>query len=42
MTAKYSGAALRRRLRLELKRLRLAAGLTQREVADKLEWSTSK
>lgn len=33
---------MRRRLRLELKRLRAARGLTQRQVADELEWSTSK
>jgi transcriptional regulator with XRE-family HTH domain len=35
-------AAMRRRLRVELKRLRTAAGMTQREVADALYWSPSK
>ncbi|WP_214402643.1 helix-turn-helix domain-containing protein [Pseudonocardia lacus] len=35
-------AAMRRRLRVELRRLRTAADLTQREVADALEWSPSK
>lgn len=34
--------AMRRRLRVELKRLRSNAGLTQREVADDLDWSPSK
>src|SRR3954462_9212976 len=33
---------MRRRLRVELRRLRTAADLTQREVADALEWSPSK
>jgi transcriptional regulator with XRE-family HTH domain len=35
-------AAMRRRLRIELRRWRNAAKLTQREVADALEWSPSK
>jgi transcriptional regulator with XRE-family HTH domain len=35
-------AAMRRRLRVELKRLRTERGLTQREVAGGLEWSPSK
>lgn len=35
-------AAMRRRLRVELRRLRTAADLTQREVAEALEWSPSK
>ena len=35
-------AAMRRRLRIELRRSRNAAKLTQREVADALEWSPSK
>lgn len=34
--------AMRRRLRVELKRLRSHAGLTQREVAYDLDWSPSK
>jgi transcriptional regulator with XRE-family HTH domain len=33
---------MRRRLRVELKRLRGLADLTQRQVAEKLEWSPSK
>jgi transcriptional regulator with XRE-family HTH domain len=35
-------AALRRRLTVELKRLRAQAKLTQRQVADSLDWSPSK
>jgi transcriptional regulator with XRE-family HTH domain len=35
-------AAMRRRLRVELKRLRTEAGITQREVAEALDWSPSK
>src|SRR3954464_3402791 len=35
-------AAMRRRLRVELKRLRTAAGQTQRDVAKALYWSPSK
>ncbi|MEJ2577587.1 MAG: helix-turn-helix transcriptional regulator [Kineosporiaceae bacterium] len=35
-------AALRRRLRVELRKLRRGAGKTQREVADRLDWSPSK
>lgn len=35
-------AALRRRLTVELKRLRNQARLTQRQVADSLDWSPSK
>jgi len=35
-------AGMRRRLRVELKRLRNDANLTQRAVADKLDWSPSK
>ncbi|MCO1655760.1 helix-turn-helix domain-containing protein [Pseudonocardia humida] len=35
-------AAMRRRLRVELKRLRTAAGKTQRDVAQALYWSPSK
>ena len=34
--------ALRRQLRNELRKARNGAGLTQREIADRLEWSTSK
>jgi transcriptional regulator with XRE-family HTH domain len=34
--------AMRRRLRAELKRLRSQAGLTQRQVAEHLDWSPSK
>lgn len=33
---------MRRRLRVELRRLRAEAGLTQREVAEALDWSPSK
>jgi transcriptional regulator with XRE-family HTH domain len=33
---------MRRRLRVELKRLRTGADMTQREVADALDWSPSK
>jgi transcriptional regulator with XRE-family HTH domain len=33
---------MRRKLRVELKRLRTARGLTQRNVADQLDWSQSK
>src|SRR5690349_1576249 len=33
---------MRRRLRIELKRLRVEARLTQRQVATALEWSPSK
>ena len=48
MTAKGSARlgtdpmAQRRRLRQELKRLRTEAGMTQREVAQALDWSPSK
>jgi transcriptional regulator with XRE-family HTH domain len=35
-------AALRRRLTAELRRLRAQANLTQRQVADRLDWSPSK
>ena len=35
-------ATLRRRLRTELRRARANAGMTQREVADALDWSPSK
>ena len=35
-------AAMRRRLRVELKRMRGTAGLTQRDVAQALDWSPSK
>ncbi|XMA37022.1 helix-turn-helix transcriptional regulator [Streptomyces albogriseolus] len=37
-----SAALLRLRLRTELRKARVAAGLTQREVADRMEWSPSK
>ncbi|MFJ8540447.1 helix-turn-helix domain-containing protein [Streptomyces sp. NPDC093586] len=37
-----SAALLRLRLRTELRKARMAAGLTQREVADRMEWSPSK
>jgi transcriptional regulator with XRE-family HTH domain len=37
-----SAAALRRRLTAELRRLRAHAELTQRQVADSLDWSPSK
>ena len=33
---------MRRKLRVELKRLRTAQGLTQRQVAEQLDWSQSK
>jgi transcriptional regulator with XRE-family HTH domain len=35
-------AILRRRLRVELKKARHAAGMTQRDVAEELDWSPSK
>ncbi|MFE1949365.1 helix-turn-helix domain-containing protein [Streptomyces sp. NPDC059524] len=41
MTEK-SAAVLRLRLRAELRKARITAGLTQREVADRMEWSPSK
>lgn len=37
-----SAALLRLRLRTELRKARMTAGLTQREVADRMEWSPSK
>lgn len=37
-----NSAAMRRRLRVELRRLRSEADMTQREVATALEWSPSK
>jgi len=37
-----SPAAMRRRLRVELRRLRAHASLTQRDVAESLDWSPSK
>ncbi|MYT73110.1 MULTISPECIES: helix-turn-helix transcriptional regulator [unclassified Streptomyces] len=37
-----SAALLRLRLRTELRKARIAAGLTQRQVAEKMEWSPSK
>ncbi len=37
-----SAALLRLRLRTELRKARVTAGLTQREVADRMEWSPSK
>src|SRR5262245_2951824 len=37
-----SPVAMRLQLRVELKRLRVGAGLTQKAVADSLDWSTSK
>jgi transcriptional regulator with XRE-family HTH domain len=37
-----NSAAMRRRLRVELRRLRSEADMTQREVASALEWSPSK
>jgi transcriptional regulator with XRE-family HTH domain len=37
-----SAALLRLRLRTELRKARVVAGLTQREVADRMEWSPSK
>lgn len=42
MAAGESPAVARHRLRLALRRAREAAGLTQRQVADALEWSMSK
>ncbi|MEU1623660.1 helix-turn-helix transcriptional regulator [Streptomyces sp. NPDC005722] len=39
---KGSAAVQRLRLRTELRRARAAAGLTQRQVADRMEWSPSK
>ncbi|WP_338696329.1 helix-turn-helix transcriptional regulator [Streptomyces sp. Q6] len=41
MTA-TSAALLRLRLRTELRKARIAANLTQREVAERMEWSPSK
>jgi transcriptional regulator with XRE-family HTH domain len=38
----HESAALRRRLRVELRRARLNAGLTQKDVAERLDWSPSK
>ncbi|WP_018531358.1 MULTISPECIES: helix-turn-helix transcriptional regulator [unclassified Streptomyces] len=37
-----SPALLRLQLRTELRKARIAAGLTQRQVADRMEWSPSK
>ncbi|NEB75613.1 helix-turn-helix transcriptional regulator [Streptomyces sp. SID14478] len=37
-----SAALLRLQLRTELRKARIAAGLTQRQVADRMEWSPSK
>ncbi|MFD5374222.1 helix-turn-helix domain-containing protein [Streptomyces griseoincarnatus] len=37
-----SAALLRLRLRTELRKARMTAGLTQRQVADRMEWSPSK
>jgi transcriptional regulator with XRE-family HTH domain len=34
--------ALRRRLRVELRRARRSAGMTQKDIADRLDWSPSK
>src|SRR4051812_5233486 len=41
-TTMSSPVAMRLQLRVELKRLRLQAGLTQKYVADTLDWSPSK
>ena len=38
----HESAALRRRLRVELRRARLAWGLTQKDIAERLDWSPSK
>lgn len=42
MTTASEASALRRRLRIELRRARMAAELTQREIAERLDWSPSK
>lgn len=42
MTSRTSPALARRQLRLALRRAREAAGITQGQVADALEWSISK
>lgn len=42
MTTGVDPAVQRRRLRVELRRLRLDRGLTQKDVAERLEWSLSK
>jgi transcriptional regulator with XRE-family HTH domain len=42
ITAVAESAALRRRLTAELRRLRSQAKMTQRQVADRLDWSPSK
>ena len=42
MTTRDDPSRQRRRLRVELRRARDAAGLTQRQAAERLEWSLSK
>lgn len=42
MTRTADPLALKRRLRAELRRLRDTAGMTQKDVADRLDWSPSK
>jgi transcriptional regulator with XRE-family HTH domain len=42
MTSTTESVALRRRLRVELRRARLNANLTQKDVAERLDWSPSK
>lgn len=42
MAVAYGSPALRRRLRVELRRARTRANLTQKDVADALDWSPSK
>jgi transcriptional regulator with XRE-family HTH domain len=42
MTTTSHPAVLRRRLRVELKKARAATSMTQRDIADQLDWSPSK
>jgi transcriptional regulator with XRE-family HTH domain len=42
MAVAYGSPALRRRLRVELRRARTKANLTQKDVAEALDWSPSK
>ena len=42
MSTREDPSRQRRRLRVELRRVRDAAGLTQRQAAERLEWSLSK
>jgi hypothetical protein len=42
MSTREDPSRQRRRLRVELRRVRDAAGLTQRQAVEQLEWSLSK